>query len=66
MGLVVPAVLASSRKDFEEKLALFAQLPSVSRIQIDVVDGRFASPASWPYTAGAELGGMVERGDMLP
>lgn len=66
MSLVVPAVLASSRKDFEEKLALFARLPSISRIQVDAVDGHFAAPASWPYTADAELGGMVERGEMLP
>lgn len=53
MSLVIPAVLPSSRKDLEEKLALFAQMPTVSRIQIDVVDGRFASPASWPYFAEA-------------
>ncbi len=66
MGLVVPAVLPTSRKDLEEKLALFAPLPSVSRVQIDVVDGKFASPASWPYAAALELRGMVERGDMLP
>ena len=66
MDFVVPAVLPTSREDLEKKLALFAQLPSVSRVQIDVVDGKFASPASWPYTAAAELRGMVERGDLLP
>ncbi len=66
MGLVVPAVLPTSREDLEKKLALFAKLPSVSRVQIDVVDGKFASPASWPYTAPAELQGMIERGEMLP
>ena len=66
MSLVVPAVLPSSRKDLEEKLALFTRLPSVNRVQIDVVDGEFASPASWPYSAPAELEALVERGDMLP
>ncbi len=66
MGLVVPAVLPSSREDLEEKLALLSRIPSVSRIQIDVVDGRFASPASWPYSAPAELQTLVERIKMLP
>lgn len=72
MGLVTPAVLPSSRKDFEEGLALFAQMPSVGRIQIDVVDGKFATPASWPFSntapksGYAELEEMVQKGEMLP
>ena len=66
MGLVVPAVLPYSKKELEEKLEFFSHIPSVSRIQIDVVDGRFVSPASWPYTAPEELHDMVERVDMLP
>ncbi|MHB1162912.1 MAG: hypothetical protein ACYCZZ_00050 [Minisyncoccota bacterium] len=66
MSFVVPAVLPSSRKDLEEKLARFTQLPSVDRVQIDVVDGRFATPASWPYSALQELDLMVKEGEMLP
>jgi ribulose-phosphate 3-epimerase len=66
MSLVVPAVLPSSRIDLEEKLALFARMPSVSRVQIDVVDGRFATPASWPYTVPQELNNMLASGEMLP
>ena len=73
MGLVTPAVLPSSRKDLEEKLALFARMPSVGRIQIDVVDGKFASPASWPSIKSdlilgtpSELEQMVTEGYMLP
>jgi len=66
MGLVVPAVLPSSRKDLEEKLDFFSRIPSVSRVQIDVVDGRFVSPASWPYTVPGELQDIVKRGEMLP
>jgi len=74
MGLVVPAVLPSSRKELEEGLALLIRIPSVSRVQIDVVDGRFASPASWPYTsstgspqaAPGEFRDMIKRGEMLP
>lgn len=66
MGLVVPAVLPSSCKELDEKIMLFASLPGVSRIQIDVVDGHFASPASWPYTAPNELAQRVRDGEMLP
>ena len=66
MGLIVPAVLPTSREDLEEKLALLSRIPSVSRVQIDVVDGRFASPASWPYTtAPKEFLAMVERAEIL-
>lgn len=73
MRVAVPAVLPDSKKDFDEKLALLASIPQVFRIQIDVVDGRFASPASWPYFAKAtqgtpypELEAMAQRRDLLP
>jgi len=51
MTAIVPAVLPTSRKDLDKKLALFTGIESVRRIQIDVVDGRFATPASWPCSA---------------
>ncbi len=66
MSLVVPAVLPTSRKDLAEKLALFASIPGVSRVQIDVVDSDFATPASWPYNAPGELETMAECGEKLP
>jgi len=78
MSLVVPAVLPSSLQDLKEKIALLGSISSVDRIQIDVVDGRFATPASWPYVAprtksdlvrdrpADELDDMVERSEMLP
>ncbi|MGD0328367.1 MAG: hypothetical protein ABSB00_01485 [Minisyncoccia bacterium] len=66
MGLVVPAVLPSSKQKLEEGFEPFSRISSVNRVQIDVVDGKFASPASWPYTNPAELRDMVKRGDMLP
>lgn len=66
MSLVVPAVLPSSLEELKEKLALFARISSVNRIQIDAVDGRFVGPASWPYNAPTELEDMVKRGEMLP
>lgn len=66
MSLVVPAVLPISRKDLDARLALFASIPSVNHVQIDVVDGAFAAPASWPYTAPKEMEDMIGRGEMLP
>lgn len=66
MGIVVPAVLPTSRKDLEEKLAFLAKIPKVGRVQIDVVDGHFASPASWPYSEPKEFVDMAGRGEMLP
>lgn len=76
MSVVVPAVLPVSRDDLEGKLARLAAIPAVSRIQIDVVDGLFAAPASWPYSPStksdlvlgkpAELETMAQHGDTLP
>lgn len=48
MGAIIPAILPASREDLESKLA---RLHGLTRsVQIDVVDGRYASPATWPYT----------------
>lgn len=66
MSLVVPAVLPTSRTDLEEKLSLFVRMPSVDRVQIDIVDGTFASPTSWPFSAPEEFQDMIRRGEMLP
>jgi len=66
MSFVVPAVLASSREDVMRKLSLVAAIPSVSRVQVDVVDGLFAQPASWPYTALAELETMCANNEVFP
>ena len=66
MSIVVPAVLPPSKRELEEALARIALVLSVSRVQLDVVDGRFATPASWPYTAPAELQTMIAGAQMLP
>ena len=49
MTLIVPAVIPVSQEDLEEKLGKLAAIPEITEVQIDVVDGRYASPASWPY-----------------
>lgn len=60
MGIIVPAIIPASLRDLEEKLA---QLKGVApEIQIDVVDGRYVGPASWPYAAG----GGGRAADELP
>ena len=71
-GAIIPAVLPANREDLEGKLAILAAIPSVARVQIDVVDGKFAAPASWPYSAGgqggaaAELAAWAREGGALP
>ena len=64
--MIVPAVLPKSRSELEEKLAILAQIPQVTRIQIDVVDGNYAAPASWPYNAPGDLEAMAAAGEILP
>ena len=48
MSVIVPAVLPKTREELRDKLARLDGL--VNAVQIDIVDGRFASPATWPYT----------------
>lgn len=65
MGIIVPAVIPATRKDLEEKLAVFAGV--CDEIQIDIVDGIFAAPASWPYLKDpGEPSRMLAQGELLP
>jgi len=66
--LIVPAILPATSRELKERLALFAHFPSVARVQIDVVDGRLASPPSWPYTRGGpgEFAALQREGTLLP
>ena len=66
MAFITPAVLPSSRTDLEGKLSLLALISAVSRIQIDIVDGAFAEPASWPYSTPNESRAFAESDKMLP
>lgn len=65
MATIVPAIIPTSRKDLEDKLTL---LDSVcDDVQIDIVDGVYASPASWPYRGGVdEVALMFDAGTILP
>jgi|TARA_Y100000310_G_scaffold63585_1_gene59066 ribulose-phosphate 3-epimerase len=44
---VVPAIIPKSFEDLKEKVALVE--PFVRRVQVDVMDGKFAPSTSWPY-----------------
>ncbi len=51
---IIPAILAREFREIKEKIAQLEGL--VEWVQIDVVDGEFAAPPSWPYLQGnAEL-----------
>jgi transketolase len=52
---IIPAILPSSRRELEEVLRRLSRLPHIAFVQIDVVDGAFASPASWPYAQGQDV-----------
>jgi ribulose-phosphate 3-epimerase len=66
MAIIVPAILPSSKEDLEGKLA---RLPKTVRdIQIDIVDGQYVAPATWPYDGSLKAfeHGVRESGEALP
>ena len=63
MGVIVPAILPASRDDLDEKLLRLHGL--VDDVQVDVVDGRFVTPASWPYK-DAKADVRAPSGDTFP
>lgn len=50
---IIPAVLPKTREDIEEMVLRYAP-SSVRTIQIDLVDGSFASPKTWPYNSKSQ------------
>ncbi|MES2931734.1 MAG: hypothetical protein V4682_03500 [Patescibacteria group bacterium] len=65
MGIIVPAIIPTSRQDLEEKLSTLSGL--CEEVQVDIVDGVFAGPKSWPYiTDAAEPSRMLNAGELLP
>ncbi len=63
MGAIVPAILPKSRLDLEEKLARLSEVEGIDCVQVDVVDGKFAAPPTWPY---AEKGSVFPEGETFP
>ena len=53
MSIVIPAVLVSTRKELDETLLRLEGL--FDTVQVDIVDGRFANPPTWPYVQVSEM-----------
>ena len=65
MAIIVPAILPKSLAELEDRLAKLSGI--AEEIQLDIVDGRFAMPASWPYAEdSAEPARMLAEGKLLP
>jgi ribulose-phosphate 3-epimerase len=65
MGIIVPAILPKSHHDLDEKLARLAGI--ATEVQIDIVDGKFAEPATWPYAEGSkDFAVLTAGGGTLP
>ena len=64
MSSIVPAILPTSRADLDTKLGMLKGI--ASSVQIDIVDGRFVSPASWPYVKDQQGKDLFSELDPLP
>ncbi len=64
MGVIIPAILPTSYEDLKRKLAALEGI--VDSVQIDIVDGRFVGPSSWPYTDPAAFAALSLEGAILP
>ncbi|VAW32416.1 hypothetical protein MNBD_CPR01-87 [hydrothermal vent metagenome] len=53
MDVIVPAILVETLAELEEKLERVSGLAGT--IQIDVVDGVFAGPPTWPYVHSEDM-----------
>ncbi len=52
MPVIIPAILPTSAQDLKDKLL---RLQGISEsVQVDIVDGIFAAPATWPFLSPGE------------
>lgn len=54
MSIIIPAVLVPTRHALDDTLARLDGIFDV--VQVDIVDGRFAGPPTWPYAEVEQLG----------
>ncbi len=57
MVQIVPAILATTATDIAQKILISKDI--TTDVQIDIVDGSFASPATWPFSEGTLLSSVV-------
>ncbi len=61
---IIPAILPKSFDDLEQHAALVHGI--AKRVQIDVVDGKFARTTTWPYKDHASFEKIVDEEHGLP
>jgi ribulose-phosphate 3-epimerase len=62
---IIPAIMPESFSDLETKLALVAG--HVSSVQLDIMDGDFVPPKTWPYVNGSNFfGPLLSESQGLP
>jgi len=61
---IIPAILPQSFKDLEERLAPLKD--AIRQAQIDVVDGHYAKPKTWPYRDSDTFKKIVQEEHGLP
>ncbi len=64
MATIVPAILTTSREDLDSKLT--ALLGIAEDVQVDVVDGVFAAPATWPYVGSGNFEKLLATDGTIP
>ena len=47
MATIIPSIIPKKFRDLAEKIAMVGDIVDI--VQIDVVDGKYAEPATWPY-----------------
>lgn len=60
MAVIIPAILARTEEEVAQLLLHAKEF--ATEVQVDIVDGVFAKPASWPYAEGA----LVEGRSLSP
>ncbi|MDB4992284.1 MAG: ribulose-phosphate 3-epimerase, ribulose-phosphate 3-epimerase [Parcubacteria group bacterium] len=63
MNIIIPAVLPISSEDLQDKLLRLQGF--AKNVQVDLVDGVFASPASWPFTTPGKIDEQGQNLDAL-
>ena len=63
---IIPSIVAADIMEVEQKLRVLSALPEglVSWVHIDAVDGKFAKPATWPFTSEDVDEGIKELEDV--
>lgn len=66
MAEIVPAIIPQSFEELEEKVSLMVGY--VDMVSIDIVDGVFAPPKTWPYNSGDSYAfqNMLDGDQLLP